>query len=110
MEFGQDGGLHEILYAGAGVLLVRREVYMAVQNRLQLPMCNERFDRPMIPFFQPLAHRIEDGFWYLAEDYAFCQRARECGGRKGGILIVPANSILPHQFRDKMHAITPAAP
>jgi hypothetical protein len=22
---------------------------------------------------------IEDGYWYLAEDYAFSQRARDCG-------------------------------
>ena len=42
-------------------------------------MCNERFGEPMIPFFHPMPHQCEDGHWYLAEDYAFCQRARECG-------------------------------
>src|SRR5439155_25640737 len=43
--------------------------------------CNERFGHPMIPFFLPLIRPMEEGYWYLAEDYAFCQRARECGFR-----------------------------
>ena len=42
-------------------------------------MCNERFRSPMIPFFHSMVHPIEDGHWYLAEDYAFCQRARASG-------------------------------
>ena len=33
----------------------------------------------MVPFFQPMVHPFEDGHWYLAEDYAFCERARQCG-------------------------------
>jgi hypothetical protein len=81
MDFGRRGGLVEILYAGAGFLLVRREVYLAVQEKLKLPMCNERFGRPMIPFFHPMIRPIEEAHWYLAEDYAFCHRARQCGFR-----------------------------
>jgi hypothetical protein len=77
--FGKEGGLIEILYAGTGFLLVRRKVYSAVQEQLKLPMCNERFKSPMIPFFQPMLCPCDDGHWYLAEDYAFCQRTRECG-------------------------------
>lgn len=81
MVFGKRGGLTELLYAGTGFLLIRREVYLAMQRKLNLPICNERFGRPMIPFFQPLIRPIEDGHWYLAEDYAFCHRARQCGFR-----------------------------
>jgi len=77
--FGKEGGLIEILYAGAGFLHVRREVYLAIQKLQRLPMCNERFRSPMIPFFQPMVRPCEDGHWYLAEDYAFCQRARASG-------------------------------
>ncbi len=77
--FGREGGLIEILYAGAGFLHVRREVYLAIQKHQRLPMCNERFRSPMIPFFHSMVHPIEDGHWYLAEDYAFCQRARASG-------------------------------
>ena len=54
--FGKEGGLIEILYAGAGFLHVRREVYLAIQKRQQLPMCNERFRAPMIPFFHSMVH------------------------------------------------------
>lgn len=79
VTFGKDGGLIEILYAGAGFLLVRREAYYKVQYDLNLPVCNERFGAPMIPFFHPMIREIEDAHWYLAEDYAFCERARRCG-------------------------------
>lgn len=79
MTFGKGGGLYELLYAGTGFLLIRRQVYLAVQHQLQLPMCNERFGHPMIPFFYPLIRPVEDAHWYLAEDYAFCHRARQCG-------------------------------
>ncbi len=79
MIFGKAGGLNELLYAGAGFLHVRRHVYLTVQHRLGLPVTNERFGSPMVPFFQPMLHPIEDGTWYLAEDYAFCERARQCG-------------------------------
>lgn len=79
MTFGKDGGLSEMLYAGTGFLLVRREVYLKMLEELSLPLCNERFEKPTIPFFQPLIRAIEDGTWYLAEDYAFGHRARACG-------------------------------
>lgn len=78
--FGDDGGLAEILYAGTGFLLVRREAYESIQHKLQLPLCNERFGgRPMVPYFQPMSHPDETGHWYLAEDFAFCERARQAG-------------------------------
>ncbi len=81
LTFGERGGLHEILYAGTGFLHVRRDVYTRVQEQLDLPVCNELFGRPMIPFFQPLIRRQHEGTWYLAEDYSFCHRARLCGFR-----------------------------
>jgi hypothetical protein len=79
VTFGQAGGLLEVKYGATGFMHVRREVYLKVQHRLSLPMANERFGPPMIPFFYPMLHPIEDGVWYLAEDYAFCERARQCG-------------------------------
>lgn len=79
IQFGKTGGLIEILYAGTGFLHVRRQVYLDVAQKLRLPTCNERFDRPTFPFFLPMVKPIEDGHWYLAEDYAFCERARQCG-------------------------------
>jgi hypothetical protein len=77
--FGQGGGLIEILYAGTGFLLVRREVYAELQKRLDLPSCNDAWGTPMLPFFQPMVKPHGEGYWYLAEDFAFSHRARQCG-------------------------------
>jgi hypothetical protein len=79
MVFGKGGGLVELLYAATGFLFVRREVYETIQCRLRLPVCNQRFGSPMVPFFHPMLHESEDGHWYLAEDYAFSQRVRQSG-------------------------------
>jgi hypothetical protein len=79
LTFGLEGGLVEILYAATGFLLVRREVYLKIQHRSALPLTNERFGEPLIPFFCPMAHPYQDGHWYLAEDYAFSERAKQCG-------------------------------
>lgn len=77
--FGEGGGLIEILYAATGFLHVRREVYLAMQRQLKLPVCNEIFGSPMVTYFQPSVQTSEDGMWYFIDDYAFCQRARACG-------------------------------
>jgi hypothetical protein len=77
--FGQEGSLVEILYAGAGFLLVHRDAYREIGSRLRLPLCNQHWGRPMVPYFQPIVKAHGDGHWYLAEDYAFCERARCCG-------------------------------
>jgi hypothetical protein len=105
LVFGAEGGLTELLYAAAGFLLVRREVYVKIQERLALPACNHRFGAASVPFFQPMVvpdvQAAETGAaeqgtvpfcsadsgklgqptrdWYLPEDYAFCERARQCG-------------------------------
>jgi len=79
LTFGARGGLIEILYAGAGFLHVRRGVYEAIHRQLALPVCNARFGRPLVPYFLPLLQAEGDGHWYLAEDFAFCERARRCG-------------------------------
>jgi hypothetical protein len=80
LVFGREGGLVEVMYAGCGFLLVRREVYERMQEQLHLPVCNQRFrTQPLVPYFLPLLQPDGIGHWYLAEDYAFCERARRCG-------------------------------
>ncbi len=82
LTFGEGAGLVEILYAATGFLLVQREVYATIQAKLALPVCNESFGKPLVPYFMPLVHHDpERGVWYLSEDYAFCQRARDAGFR-----------------------------
>ena len=83
---GTQGGLVEILYAAAGFLHVRREVYETVQHVTELPLCNPRFGKPLMPYFVPMiipdesAHTLlPDAKWYLPEDFNFSERARRAG-------------------------------
>jgi hypothetical protein len=81
ITFGRDGGLTEVRYCGFGLVYTRRVVYETIQERLRLPVCNQRFGQSLVPFFAPLVVEDAEGAWYLSEDYAFCERARQCGFR-----------------------------
>ena len=69
----------EILYAATGFLLTHRRVYTAIREQGDLQVCNERFGRPLVPYFLPMIIGDGSGHWYLGEDFAFCERARRCG-------------------------------
>ena len=77
--FGKGGGLREVLYSGFGFVYTRREVYEKIKETSGLPDCNQRFGPPVTPWFFPELAPDGAGWWYLAEDYAFCNRARKCG-------------------------------
>ena len=81
ITFGRDGGLVEIRYAATGFFYTRRQVYLDVQKKLNLPTCNPKSAQPLVPFFLPII--LEEGgeHHYLSEDYSFCERARQCGYR-----------------------------
>jgi hypothetical protein len=81
LTFGQGGGLVEVLYAATGFLYTRRQVYLDLQQKLHLPVCNQRQGKPVVPFFLPLIVPDGGGHWYLGEDYSFCERARQCDYR-----------------------------
>jgi Methyltransferase domain len=77
--FGKAGGLHPLLFAGFGFMLTRRAVYETIQAKVPMPLCNQRFGPAIYPFFQPMSIPDGEGLWYLSEDYAFCERARQSG-------------------------------
>ena len=64
---------------GFGFTHNRRSVYKRNHQLEQLPVCNGRFGEAMLPFFQPLVVPDGAGHLYLAEGYAFCERARRAG-------------------------------
>ncbi len=76
---GEAGGLYDVRYVGAGFMLVQRMVYDDVQRHYTLPVCNAQFGHPSVPYFLPMVVPDPAGFWYLGEDYAFCERARQAG-------------------------------
>jgi hypothetical protein len=82
LRVGEGGGLTTIRYVGFGFVLIRRQVFADVATTFALPSCNTKFGSPVTPYFLPMV--IEDaqaagGYWYLGEDYAFCERARRAG-------------------------------
>jgi hypothetical protein len=85
LKVGEGGGLHDVRHVGAGFLCTQRVVYDDIQRTFNLPVCNTRFGLPSVPYFLPMVVRDEEapggGYWYLGEDYAFCERARIAGHR-----------------------------
>jgi len=79
ISMGELGGLTEILYAAGGFTLVRGSVYSTIKEKLALPVCNEQFGTPFVPYYQPMVKDTDKGPWYLAEDFAFSERARQAG-------------------------------
>ncbi len=79
VRFGRGGHLLEIARVGFGFTHVRREVFERIREHERLPICNEVFGERLIPFFQPLVVPDAVGQSYLAEDFAFCERARRAG-------------------------------
>jgi GT2 family glycosyltransferase len=77
LTFGAKGSIVEVRYAGTGFMYTRREVYEKIAA--ELPVCNARFGEPVVPYFLPFVVEDAGEPWYLAEDYAFCERARRAG-------------------------------
>ena len=80
VPLGQNGGPLEVRYTGTGFLLTHRRVYDDIAKHFDLPVCNRSFKAPVVPYFLPMVvNDPEMGFWYMSEDWAFCERARRAG-------------------------------
>lgn len=80
LQMGEGGYLLDVKYVGTGFLLTHRMVYDDIRRTFGLPMCNTKWGQPTVPFFLPMVVPDgADGFWYLGEDFAFCERARQAG-------------------------------
>ena len=79
VPFGAGGGLHAVDRVGFGFVHTRREAYDRVRQRERLPTCNTRWGEALVPYFLPMAVESDGHHDDLAEDYAFCERARRAG-------------------------------
>lgn len=83
LKMGEGGGLYDVRYVGTGFFYTDRVVYEDVRRTFGLPVCNTRFGARTVPYFLPMVVADEQGppgaYWYLGEDYAFCERARQAG-------------------------------
>ena len=79
IRFGEkDGGLVEVLYAGAGFLHVRAEVYHAIERQCGLRICDARFGTPNLPYFQPLIKQTSSGD-HAGDGRAPCTKGASAG-------------------------------
>lgn len=83
LRMGEGGGLQDVRYVGTGFFYTDRVVYEDIRRTFGLPVCNTRFGGRTVPYFLPMVVTDEQGppgsYWYLGEDYAFCERARQAG-------------------------------
>ena len=80
LALGDPGGLIEARYLATGFLLTHRRVYEDIARKFDLPLCNASFKSPAVPYFLPMVRRDEKaGWWYLSEDWSFCERAIQAG-------------------------------
>jgi hypothetical protein len=96
--FGTRGDLIELLYCGFGFVLTRRVLYETMQRQLELPVCNQRFGAPLVPYFTPLIAGEGEQAWSLSEDYSFCERARRCGFRVMADTTIRLWHVGPYRF------------
>jgi len=106
--FGDEGGLLPIHYAATGFLFTRRLVYTAMQDKLALPVCNTRFGRAVVPYFLPMVVPDGDGQWYLGEDFAFSDRARQAGFDILADTRIRLSHIGPYSYSWEDSGISPA--
>ncbi len=79
--FGRSGGLIEIRYAATGFLYTRRDVYKAIEERFDLPLCEDKDYGDIYPYFYPMILHDGEKYNYMGEDTSFCERAIHCGYR-----------------------------
>lgn len=81
VSVGEAGGPLEVRYVGCGFTLVRRSAFEAVAKHFGLPRIEDP-SGPIVPYYLPMVASIAgQGLAYLGEDYAFCERVRQTGGR-----------------------------
>jgi hypothetical protein len=56
--FGEGGELVEIRYAATGFLLTKRQVYLDIQRKCNLPVCNLMFNKPLVPLFMTMVVEV----------------------------------------------------
>lgn len=74
--FGLEGGLIEVRMVSTGFMAIHRRVFE--QMSLTMPLCTAQKAK-FYPFFQPFPKEIDGKWYYLSEDWAFCERARDLG-------------------------------
>lgn len=83
--FGKNEGVFEIEYLSTGFMGIQRRVLQEMTQMKRedgeplIPFCH-RDDLKYYPFFDTMNKKLPNGGWVqLSEDWAFVERARQCG-------------------------------
>jgi hypothetical protein len=79
VKFGRHGGLVTVPRIGFGFALNHRDVYARIRDHARLPVCNRAWGETLVPYFMPMVAEDDGLPSYLAEDFAFCERATAAG-------------------------------
>lgn len=78
--FADDSNPVEVEYLSTGFLAVHRRVFEAMLTRDDMPLCHASDSLRFYPFFRDAVSVRPDGeVFYLSEDWAFQERAKEHG-------------------------------
>ena len=83
--FAANGKITEVPFISTGFMAVHRSVFEELTS--SLPKCHQNWNDELTgmslsfwPFYMPYCIPFEgDGYIYLSEDWAFCQRAKDAG-------------------------------
>ena len=90
VTIGEGGGLLEVRYVGTGFLLTRRQVYEDIQRKFSLPVCNNKWPTPVVPYFQPLVAQESRARLAVPEPRLLLLRACTTGRPQGDARHEPA--------------------
>ena len=105
VTFGLSGGLIEIAYGATGFLYTHASVYGDIFTQLKLPVCNQRYNYAVVPYFLPMVvedEQLPGCYRYLGEDFSFLHRAKQCGYRVMADTRIRLKHFgrYPHQWED----------
>lgn len=84
IEFNSDAKPVEIVYLAGGFTMIHRRVFEKLSEKLPLCFATNKHQKSYWPFYLPFVKAQKTGFFKrnmeeLAEDFAFCDRARDAG-------------------------------
>ena len=107
----KDGNLIEVMNLGTGFMLIKREVLEAMIK--QHPELHYQDNIGLDPKYDPFKYALFDTEIdpvtkeYLSEDYLFCKRWREMGGKIWADLSITLTHMGYHSFRGDATLLQP---
>jgi len=76
--FGKGAAVREVRYLSTGCLAISKRVFQEIVKKELVHLCHPD-QYKFYPFFMPMEKEIDGKYLYLSEDWAFLERAAQCG-------------------------------